>query len=113
MINPVPLENYLAPQGKVRGRTGQGWAWVYNNLLSVRTTIDWIKVRKQINVPDDCRTLVERATHTDYLREMAQLLGGHWSDLWRELFDRAAVHKQLAESSLIDWPRPYAHSTHG
>ena len=102
-----PLENYLAPRGKVLGQTGQGWPWVYSNLLSVRTTLDWLQARKQITVPDDCRILVERATHADYLREMAESLGGRWTDLWRELFDEAAINAQLAQANLIEWRRPY------
>jgi len=28
-------------------------------------------------------------------------------DLWRNLFDEAAIRAQLAETSLIDWKRPY------
>jgi CRISPR-associated endonuclease/helicase Cas3 len=107
LIDPGPLENYLAPRGKVLGQTGQGWPWVYSNLLSVRTTLDWLQARKQITVPDDCRILVERATHADYLREMAGSLGGHWTDLWRELFDEAAINAQLAQANLIEWRRPY------
>ena len=107
LIDPGPLENYLAPRGKVLGQAGQGWPWVYNNLLSVRATLDWLQVRKQITVPDDCRILVERATHADYLREMAGSLGRRWTDLWRELFEKAAINAQLAEASLIDWRRPY------
>jgi CRISPR-associated endonuclease/helicase Cas3 len=107
LIDPGPLESYLAPRGKVRGRLGQGWPWVYSNLLSVRSTLDWLQTHKQITVPDDCRTLVERATHADYLRDMARSLGKHWTDLWRDLFDKAAINEQLAETSLIDWRRPY------
>ena len=38
---------------------------------------------------------------------MAGSLGGRWTDLWRELFDKAAINAQLAESSLIDWRRSY------
>ena len=38
---------------------------------------------------------------------MAESLGGRWTDLWRELFDKAAIDAQLAEASLIDWRRPY------
>src|SRR4029077_1266891 len=74
LIDPGPLENYLAPRGKVVGQAGQGWPWVYSNLLSVRATVDWLQVRKQITVPDDCRILVERATHADYLRKTAESL---------------------------------------
>jgi hypothetical protein len=101
------LKTYLASRGKVLGRSGQGWPWVYSNLLSVRATLDWLQVRKQITIPDDCRILVERATHADYLREMAGSLGRGWTDLWRELFEKAAINAQLAEASLIDWTRPY------
>jgi len=78
LIDPGPVERYLAPGGKVFGRPEQGWPWVYNNLLSVRATLDWLQTRKQINIPGDCRTLVEQATHADFLREMAQSLGGQW-----------------------------------
>lgn len=107
MIDPGPLESYLASQGKVRGRPGQGWAWVYSNLLSVRATLEWVQTRNQISVPEDCRALVERSTHADYLREVAQSLGGDWVNLWRSLFDKAAIHTQLAQTSLINWQRPY------
>jgi CRISPR-associated endonuclease/helicase Cas3 len=36
VIDPGDLNRYLLPKGKVVGYPGQGWAWVYNNLLSVR-----------------------------------------------------------------------------
>jgi len=107
VISPGTLEQYLLPKGKVLGRPGQGWPWVYNNLLSVKATLDWLRSGRSISIPDDCRSLVERATHADYLREMAASLGGNWNDLWRELFDEAAIKAQLAEASLIDWRRPY------
>jgi hypothetical protein len=107
MIDPGSLDQYLLPKGKVLARLGQGWPWVYYNLLSVRATLDWLHSRRSISVPDDCRSLVERATHADYLRDMAVSLGGSWTDLWRELFDEAAIKAQLAEASLIDWRRPY------
>ena len=107
VIDPGSLDQYLLPKGKVLGRLGQGWPWVYNNLLSVRATLDWLHSGRSISIPDDCRSLVERATHADYLRDMAASLGGSWTDLWRELFDEAAIKAQLAEASLIDWKRPY------
>jgi CRISPR-associated endonuclease/helicase Cas3 len=73
----------------------------------VKSTLDWLHSGRGISIPGDCRTLVERATHADYLREMADALGGSWTDLWRELFDEAAIKAQLAEASLIDWREPY------
>jgi CRISPR-associated endonuclease/helicase Cas3 len=107
LIDPGPLDQYLLPKGRVAGRSGQGWPWVYRNLLSVKETLDWIASKNCISVPNDCRELVERATHADYLRERAADLGGHWVDLWRELFDDGMMKAQLAQSSLIDWRRPY------
>jgi CRISPR-associated endonuclease/helicase Cas3 len=107
VIDPGTLDQYLLPKGKVIGRPGQGWPWVYDNLLSVSATLDWLHSGRSISIPDDCRSLVERATHADYLREMAASLGGRWIDLWRELFDEAAVKAQLAEASVVDWNRPY------
>jgi hypothetical protein len=41
--------------GKPVGRDGQGWPWVYRNLLSVSETLDWIRTHGEIIV----RTFVE------------------------------------------------------
>jgi len=107
LIDPGPLDRYLLPDGKVFGRPGQGWPWVYRNLLSVSSTLDWVRTTGNVVVPDDCRQLVERATHADHLRQLAGLLGSNWENLWRRLFDDAAMKAQLAEANLVDWARPY------
>jgi CRISPR-associated endonuclease/helicase Cas3 len=107
VINPGALDQYLLPQGRAVGRTGQSWPWVYNNLLSVRATLEWLRTANGISIPEDCRTLVERATHADYLHDLATSIGGSWLNLWRELFDNAARKTQLAETSLVDWQRAY------
>jgi hypothetical protein len=107
VIDPGALDRYVLPKGKVIGHRGQGWPWVYNNLLSVWATLDWLGSRRSISIPEDCRSLVERATHADFLRELAESLSGSWIELWRDLFDDAAMKAQLAEVSLIDWERPY------
>jgi CRISPR-associated endonuclease/helicase Cas3 len=107
LIDPGPLDRYLLPDGKVFGRPGQGWPWVYRNLLSVSSTLDWVRASGSVVVPDDCRQLVERATHADHLRQRARLLGSSWENLWGRLFDDAAMQAQLAEANLVDWTRPY------
>jgi CRISPR-associated endonuclease/helicase Cas3 len=107
VIDPGDLEQYLTKKGKVRGCSGQGWPWVYDNLLSVHATLDWLLSHGSISVPGDCRVLVEQATHADYLRELAGSLDGYWVDLWRSLYDAAAIKAQLAEASVIDWGQPY------
>jgi CRISPR-associated endonuclease/helicase Cas3 len=107
MIDPGPLDQYLRPNGEPQGQPGQGWPWVYRNILSVRSTLDWLGSGRSISIPDDCRALVERATHADYLRQIAESLGATWKRLWRNTFDKAAVDRLLAEASLIDWREPY------
>jgi len=78
--------------------------WQREVLEAIR---DGLPSGRSISIPEDCRSLVERATHADYLRELGASLGVNWTDLWRELFDDAAMKAQLAEASLIDWERPY------
>ena len=108
MIDPGRLAAYLAPDGSVRGRQQQGWAWVYDNLLSVGQAIDWIARYGSITVPDDSRELVERSTHADYLRGEAERLGGQWMRLWERLYSDESRQKQLAAAGLVDWHRDYA-----
>ena len=108
MIDPGHLAAYLAPDGSVRGRQQQGWAWVYDNLLSVGQAIDWIARNGSITVPDDSRELVERSTHADYLRAEAERLGGPWMRLWERLYSDESRQKQLAAAGLVDWHRDYA-----
>ena len=108
MIDPGDLTTYLAADGRVRGRQQQGWAWVYNNLLAVGQTIDWIVRNESITVPHDSRALVERATHADHLRGEAERLGGAWIRLWERLYSDESRQRQLADAGLVDWHRDYA-----
>jgi len=107
IIDPGDLDQYVTSDGKPLGREGQGWPWVYRNLLSVSETLDWVRTHGEIVVPDHSRVLVERATHADHLREVADRAGEEWQALWRRLFERARIDAQLAEAGLIDWSRPY------
>jgi hypothetical protein len=49
VIDPGTVDQYLLPKGKVLGRLGQGWPWVYNNLLSVKSTLDWLHSGRSIS----------------------------------------------------------------
>ena len=85
-IDPGDLSRYLTLDGKVRGLEGQGWAWVYDNLLSIRQTVGWIVENRAIAVPEHSREFLERATHPESLRENAGRLGGGWLRLWERLY---------------------------
>jgi CRISPR-associated endonuclease/helicase Cas3 len=107
IIDPGDLNQYVTSTGEPLGREGQGWPWVYRNLLSVSETLNWVRTHGEIVVPDHSRVLVERATHADHLREVADQAGEKWQALWRRLFERDRIHTQLAEAGLVDWSRPY------
>jgi len=107
IIDPGDLDQYVTHDGKPLGREGQGWPWVYRNILSVSETLDWVRTHGEIIVPDHSRVLVERATHADHLRGLADRAGERWQALWQRLFERARIDAQLAEAGLVDWSRPY------
>ena len=111
MIDPGDLTEYITAAGQVHGREHQGWAWVYDNLLSVVQTIAWIEEHGIITVPDHSRELVERATHADYLRSEAKRLGSAWTRLWERLYSEESRREQLADAGLVDWSRDYAQTT--
>ncbi len=106
-IAPGDLSGYLNPDGTVRGLEGQGWPWVYDNLLSVTQTVGWIEKKRAIAVPDDSRELVERATHPECLRDEAARMGGGWMRLWERLYARDSRQRDLAEAGIVDWNRDY------
>jgi CRISPR-associated endonuclease/helicase Cas3 len=108
LIDPDDLGRYVDEKGRPHGFPGQGWPWVYRALLPVQQTLAWVQDRGAIIAPDDCRILVERATHPDHLREVADRLGDHWPLHWQETYGREAAQRALGQSGLIDWSRPYS-----
>jgi CRISPR-associated endonuclease/helicase Cas3 len=108
VIDPGEVEQYIDLKGQPWGRPGQGWAWIYRNLLAVDQTMAFIRSRGRIVTPRDCRELVESATHAEHLREIAEVRGGRWVLLWRTIYGEAAMKEQLGAAGLVDWSRPYA-----
>lgn len=108
VIEPGDLVHYIREDGTVQGRPGQGWAWVYWNLLSVDQTLTWLRTHGQVSVPAHSRALVERATHADHLRAVAEQYGGRWRVLWQSIYGAEAAHRLLGAAGIVDWSRPYA-----
>ena len=84
---------------------GSEWAYVYD-VLATLATLEALRGRDCILVPDAVRQLVETATHPDALAAFAGLRG--WSPLWQETWGRRLAQRQLAQGGLLDWSRPYA-----
>jgi CRISPR-associated endonuclease/helicase Cas3 len=81
VLEPGDWEARVTFEGRPLGGPGHGWAWVYSP-LSVRETVDWLRVNRAISVPNDVRKIVELATHLDHLEDRARTLGSRWVALW-------------------------------
>jgi CRISPR-associated endonuclease/helicase Cas3 len=101
LLEPGPWDARVTENGEAQGAPGQGWAWVYNP-LAVRETVEWLRPRGRIVVPDDVRALVETATHADHLEMRARAYGARWLSLWSRLYGRATAERQQALAGLVD-----------
>jgi CRISPR-associated endonuclease/helicase Cas3 len=106
LVDPTDMGQYVSPTGRVSGRQGQGWAWVYP-VLSVAATVDWIRGHGCIRVPEDSRALVERATHPEYLLTFAEHLGTGWQRLFADTYGSAVAERQQGGLCVVDWSVPY------
>ena len=106
VLNPGDWHARVTFDGKPLGAPGYGWAWVYSP-LSVRETVEWLRVKRAISVPDDVREIVELATHVDHLERRALEFGQSWAKLWKRLYGRAMAASQQALSGLVDRSQGY------
>jgi CRISPR-associated endonuclease/helicase Cas3 len=97
---------YLQRTGERCGVPGQGWGWVYDP-LPARATIDWLKGRPLITVPDDARCWVETATHADGLLTRAEEYGGDWVAAWKASYGRDTTDRAKADAGIVDRTRNY------
>ncbi len=106
LVDPGDMAQYVSRDGRVSGRQGQGWAWVYP-VLSVAATVEWIREHGRIRVPEDSRALVERATHPDHLQEVAERLGVGWQRLMADTYGSGVAERQQGGLAVVDWSVPY------
>lgn len=96
----------LAPEGGLLGavqgrylRHGLGLAksgGVYPNCVELEATRRLIIERPTWIIPDNCRQLVESATHPERLNELAEELGEEWCSHLQEVDGRFAAHSVIA-----------------
>jgi len=85
----VPAEGlspYLSPQ---RGRASHGFGTVYANMPALEATWRDLPDGTTINVPEDCRRLVEGAIDRTILRARCEDWGGGWPKAWNDASGKA------------------------
>lgn len=95
----------LNARGKfARMPSGGEWAYVYD-VVSTLATMEALRDKERLTVPEDVRLLVETATHPESLERFAD--GHGWSALFAETWGKRIAMRQRAEGVLLDWRRPY------
>jgi CRISPR-associated endonuclease/helicase Cas3 len=106
VLNPGDWDARVTIDGRPLGASGYGWAWVYSP-LSVRETVEWLRVKRAVSVPTYVREMVELATHVDHLERRALAFGNRWVELWKRLYGRSMAASQQALAGLVDRSQGY------
>ena len=104
------MDDLLRPDGQLRqGKTPLGLGRVYENLVGVLATREWLAKHRRIHVPRDNRALVEEVTNHSGLRRFAGSLGGGWPQYLENLLaGKRAAEGTAATSVMIDWQESVA-----
>lgn len=83
-----------------------GLGTVYDGLVGVLATRDWLNRRGRVRIPEDNRSLVEAATHPTALGEYAERLGHPWSTHHADWEAVSLAQEGVAKTVCLDWNRP-------
>ena len=104
---PEQLAGTLNPRGCVtRGRTILGIGSVYENIVGVLATREWLATRGEVRIPADNRKLVEAATHHAALAEFAECLSDVWPAHLQDVENKTASRVGAALTVAINWDEP-------
>ena len=93
------LDGGLLQYGLGASKDGRG---VYRDLLVLEATRMLVVEHPVWDIPSINRMLVERATHPQQLRALADALGGAWLESEQRSFGFAACERQVARGHLLD-----------
>lgn len=93
------LEAYLSPKGIARGPAGLGS--VYPDLRILEATWRLVRERRQWNVPEDCRLLVEQSTHPEALDRLVCGRDDRWREHAVRMMGSEAASSVTAELQLV------------
>ena len=85
-------------------RGGEG---IYRDLIGLEATRRLIEEHPAWTIPDMNRLLVERATHPETLRPLADSLGGAWAAQEQMTHGLAAAERRTAHEHLLDRAKPF------
>jgi CRISPR-associated endonuclease/helicase Cas3 len=87
----------LNARGKFARMPSDGeWGYVYD-VVSTLATLEALRRKERLAVPEDVRTLMETATHPESLERFADCHG--WSELFAETWGKRIAMRQRAEGS--------------
>jgi CRISPR-associated endonuclease/helicase Cas3 len=109
ILEPGDWQLRVTSEGRAVGGLGSGWAWVYSP-LSVRETVEWLRGRGVVSVPNDAREFVELATHAGHLEGRARTYGQRWVELWQRSYGKTLADSQQALAGMVDRTLSYDQS---
>lgn len=95
------LGSLIGKDGKARGKHGLGT--VYEDLRMLEATWRMLSARPSLDVPADCRVLVEETTHPDALHAVVDSLGGPWPAHERMVMGATLSDRRTADLGLANW----------
>ncbi len=99
------LARFILKSGEARGPHGLGT--VYADLLVLEATWRLLERHAEIVIPEMNRDLVERATHPDALRTLADALGQGWSGHLTWQAGVVFADRGVASVNLLRWTEPF------
>ncbi len=99
--------------GRPRGRSILGLGRVYKNLVGIQATREWLDMHAEINVPADNRALVEAATHSRWLEDVAERLGGAWPTHLHAVQGGSLAAAGTAQQAKLKWDEPLSENQPG
>ncbi len=92
-----------------RGKPSFGFGTTYLNLPSVQATLLELTKRTIIQVPTDCRELVESTVDFEYLSARCREWGGPWHNAMQAVYGRTNAEMTEAHHARLDWTVPWDH----
>ena len=101
------LESGLSGGLLKHGLGASTYGGVYENIVGLESTRRAIRELSPLIVPSMCRDLVERATHLDYLDQLARDLGPKWKDHLNNIVGRSSAERQIAQLHMLKRTEPF------